>query len=305
MKHWTLMLKRIRHGGRQLWTRSRVWCGIEITADTVRVAVVQRKGHVWHLRATLAEPITDDAETALRRVMARLKQRVHHAVMALPTDAVIRLTLDVSAEMSEAEVALWARQEVAQRTGLEGEALAIDFKRKPLNADRTLLTVVAARREHVSAVEAQAVRAGYPLRAVESEWHALERLCRYLPHQGAMIGLLVVTAQRVGLYVFQAEQMHTCRVVPCDMAPDVSAEQRNEMLIQHAQRAWSFVLAAGFQPHQLWLSGEYATLPLLAEQLSAHFQMTCPRVLLPDLPKGGALAFFTALGLALWGLPDG
>ncbi|MFW9605474.1 MAG: type IV pilus biogenesis protein PilM [Pseudomonas sp.] len=305
MKHWTLMLKRIRHGGRQLWTRSRVWCGIEITADTVRVAVVQRKGHVWHLRATLAEPITDDAETALRRVMARLKQRVHHAVMALPTDAVIRLTLDVSAEMSEAEVALWARQEVAQRTGLEGEALAIDFKRKTLNADRTLLTVVAARREHVSAVEAQAVRAGYPLRAVESEWHALERLCRYLPHQGAMIGLLVVTAQCVGLYVFQAEQMHTCRVVPCDMAPDVSAEQRNEMLIQHAQRAWSFVLAAGFQPHQLWLSGEYATLPLLAEQLSAHFQMTCPRVLLPDLPKGGALAFFTALGLALWGLPDG
>lgn len=305
MKHWTLMLKRIRHGGRQLWTRSRVWCGIEITADTVRVAVVQRKGHVWHLRATLAEPITDDAETALRRVMARLKQRVHHAVMALPTDAVIRLTLDVSAEMSEAEVALWARQEVAQRTGLEGEALAIDFQRTPLNADRTLLTVVAARREHVSAVEAQAVRAGYPLRAVESEWHALERLCRYLPHQGAMIGLLVVTAQRVGLYVFQAEQMHTCRVVPCDMAPDVSAEQRNEMLIQHAQRAWSFVLAAGFQPHQLWLSGEYATLPLLAEQLSAHFQMTCPRVLLPDLPKGGALAFFTALGLALWGLPDG
>ena len=305
MKHWTLMLKRIRHGGRQLWTRSRVWCGIEITADTVRVAVVQRKGHVWHLRATLAEPITDDAETALRRVMARLKQRVHHAVMALPTDAVIRLTLDVSAEMSEAEVALWARQEVAQRTGLEGEALAIDFQRTPLNADRTLLTVVAARREHVSAVEAQAVRAGYPLRAVESEWHALERLCRYLPHQGAMIGLLVVTAQRVGLYVFQAEQMHTCRVVPCDMAPDVSVEQRNEMLIQHAQRAWSFVLAAGFQPHQLWLSGEYATLPLLAEQLSAHFQMTCPRVLLPDLPKGGALAFFTALGLALWGLPDG
>lgn len=305
MKHWTLMLKRIRHGGRQLWTRSRVWCGIEITADTVRVAVVQRKGHVWHLRATLAEPITDDAETALRRVMARLKQRVHHAVMALPTDAVIRLTLDVSAEMSEAEVALWARQEVAQRTGLEGEALAIDFQRTPLNADRTLLTVVAARREHVSAVEAQAVRAGYPLRAVESEWHALERLCRYLPHQGAMIGLLVVTAQRVGLYVFQAEQMHTCRVVPCDVAPDVSAEQRNEMLIQHAQRAWSFVLAAGFQPHQLWLSGEYATLPLLAEQLSAHFQMTCPRVLLPDLPKGGALAFFTALGLALWGLPDG
>lgn len=305
MKHWTLMLKRIRHGGRQLWTRSRVWCGIEITADMVRVAVVQRKGHVWHLRATLAEPITDDAETALRRVMARLKQRVHHAVMALPTDAVIRLTLDVSAEMSEAEVALWARQEVAQRTGLEGEALAIDFKRKTLNADRTLLTVVAARREHVSAVEAQAVRAGYPLRAVESEWHALERLCRYLPHQGAMIGLLVVTAQRVGLYVFQAEQMHTCRVVPCDMAPDVSAEQRNEMLIQHAQRAWSFVLAAGFQPHQLWLSGEYATLPLLAEQLSAHFQMTCPRVLLPDLPKGGALAFLTALGLALWGLPDG
>lgn len=299
------MLKRVRHGWRRLWTRSRVWCGIEITAEAVRVAVVQRKGHAWQLRATLTEPITDDAETALSRVMARLGKSVHHAVMALPTDAVIRLTLDVSAEMSEAELALWARQELVQRTGLEGEALAIDFQRKPLNADRALLTVVAARREQIAVLEAQAVRARCPLHAVESEWHALERLCRYLPHQGAAVGLLVVTAQRVGLYVFQAEQMQTCRVLPCDFSPNASDEQRNETLIQHAQRAWSFVLAAGFQPHQLWLSGEYAALPLLAEQLTAHFHITCQRVVLPALPNGGELAFFTALGLALWGLPDG
>lgn len=301
MEHWTLILKRLQRGWQWLWRKPRFWLGIVITPDTVRVALVQRNGAAWQLIHTLTEPVlNDDAATALRRVKARLNRRVHHVVMALPTDAVMRLTLDVSAEMSDAELVVWVRQELVQRTGLNDEALAVDFR----HHTATSVEVVAARCEQVQVLEAQAQQAQLPLHAIESEWHALERICRHVPTQAA-VGVWVVSAQRVGLYVFHERRIQTCRILAWEAVPSASVEQRTETLIQHAQRAWSFVLAAGVAPQQLWLSGEYADFPHLADQLAAHFQRECRPVAVPLLANGGEPAFFMALGLALWGLENG
>lgn len=285
-----------------LWKGREYWLGVEVNKYAVRVVQILRQKDMWCWLASASAPITNDTEQALQQALAQLPvARKQCVVASLPAEAVIRLSLEADADMSDTEMAEWLRQEAGQRMGIAPDILALDFMRPEANDGRVFLPVLASRCEQVLALEKQLNNSGLHVMAIEGEAQAIQRVCCLAGIQTA--ALLILEPQRAVLHFFQDGVVQQSHVLPDEAVMQV------DTLAGHVQRAWQFMQATGIYVPCLYISAISLDETLVA-QLQMLLGVPCSGItLLPryadSVPNIAAVApFFVALGLALWGYHD-
>ncbi len=119
----------------------------------------------------------DEVGDRIAEAAAALRAPGRVAVAAVPSAAVMQRNLDLSAELSDAEVEAQILLDVARLIPYPAAEASIDFQRVGgAEQDRNAVLLSVCRGEQVAAREQALIRAGLRALAVDVEHHALERI---------------------------------------------------------------------------------------------------------------------------------
>lgn len=244
----------------------------------------------------------------------KLRSRRGDAVTAVPGSAVMQRTIEMDAEMSDAEVEAQIIVEADRHIPYPLEEVCIDFCRRagPETGTGTVLLSIC-RREHVTSRVQALEQAGLRAAVVDVEHHALERAWRLLrpPQDTARpVAIVDIGAGAVHLHVILDGRVIYGREQPFGIAGSPGQDMALRIAgvaKQVGQSLQLFVSSSGHrQVESVYLTGDVAAAEGLAgslqEALSIPAQVANP---LPTAVDGqvskDAPALMLAAGLAIPG----
>lgn len=297
--------------------------GIDISAKTVRAALIQKKGNAMQLLALVSEPIIDDAlNHALLELKIKLNKAcklpwyfVSHQVMGVAQSNVALKRFCILPNTHEQEQYIQIGLQLAESLGLPVDDLLYDYCPLPQSEG---VEVYACRRSVVDKSLVSLSDAGYQLSVIELQTHALIRLYhRQLKQKKCSESALILDLgyERLQICAGDDKSILFFRELPLSFdiqneSPTKARLTYNEQLVDIIQRQYQVAVTSltGLQINCLWLSGENAQnvdILLLKERLQWDVKTLNPlqgfnysSEFIDDLPEP-ACAWSIAMGLAL------
>jgi len=197
------------------------WVGVDIGSSSVKLVALSQSGHEYQIDSYAVVPLPPTAvvdgnvenvgevSDAIERGLKICGTKLEHAVVAVPSSAVITKKLEISNTFSDMELEEQVKIEADQFIPYALDEVALDYEViGPVPNHTTLneILLVACRRDDVSSRE-DAVNAT-PLKCeiVDVDTFAMERLLPMLQTfaEGALVGLVDIGASTLTLNVFQS-----------------------------------------------------------------------------------------------------
>ncbi|UTT83705.1 type IV pilus assembly protein PilM [Vibrio pelagius] len=286
--------------------------GIDINNHSIKAVVLKPVGELYALVGYKELPITDDIFTdnhtlEYQKTVKKLKELrrglpfgCRHAAISVPDNTVISKVLQIESDLEDREKEFSIYQTFAHQSPFPIEELSLDFIK--LDDERfgkgltTSYQVYATRKEVVESRSLALSKAGFQPIVVDTQAHGLLNIWQlatrlYPQKQNWMLVDIGVTQTSLGLIsqsgvpFFKDIAFGTQTVNQSDSRSELtisfgSVEQNQTFtisLIEKLKR--QLQLYASINSMQslkgIWLTGEGAETPLLAEHLERHFQIPC------------------------------
>ncbi|MDK9739927.1 type IV pilus assembly protein PilM [Vibrio sp. D404a] len=286
--------------------------GIDINNHSIKAVVLKPVGELYALVGYKELPITDDIFTdnhtlEYQKTVKKLKELrkglpfgCRHAAISVPDNTVISKVLQIESELEDREKEFSIYQTFAHQSPFPIEELSLDFVKlddnRFGNGSTTNYQVYATRKGVVESRSLALTKAGFRPIVVDTQAHGLLNIWQlatrlYPEKQSWMLVDIGVTQTSLGLIsqsgvpFFKDIAFGTQALYQNDSGDEAansfgSAQQTQAFtvsLIEKLKR--QFQLYASVNSMQslkgIWLTGEGAETPLLAEQLERHFQLAC------------------------------
>ena len=286
--------------------------GIDINNHSIKAVVLKPVGELYALVGYKELPITDDIFTdnhtlEYQKTVKKLKELrrglpfgCRHAAISVPDNTVISKVLQIESDLEDREKEFSIYQTFAHQSPFPIEELSLDFIK--LDDERfgkgltTSYQVYATRKEVVESRSLALSKAGFQPIVVDTQAHGLLNIWQlatrlYPQKQNWMLVDIGVTQTSLGLIsqsgvpFFKDIAFGTQTVNQSDSRSELtisfgSVEQNQTFtisLIEKLKRQLQLYASINSM-HSLkgiWLTGEGAETPLLAEHLERHFQIPC------------------------------
>lgn len=286
--------------------------GIDINNHSIKAVVLKPVGELYALVGYKELPITDDIFTdnhtlEYQKTVKKLKELrkglpfgCRHAAISVPDNTVISKVLQIESELEDREKEFSIYQTFAHQSPFPIEELSLDFVKLDDNrfgkGSTTSYQVYATRKEVVESRSLALTKAGFRPIVVDTQAHGLLNIWQlatrlYPEKQSWMLVDIGVTQTSLGLIsqsgvpFFKDIAFGTQALYQGDSGNEVannfhSAQQTQAFtvsLIEKLKRQLQLYASVNSMQSLkgIWLTGEGAETPLLAEQLERHFQLAC------------------------------
>lgn len=286
--------------------------GIDINNHSIKAVVLKPVGELYALVGYKELPITDDIFTdnhtlEYQKTVKKLKELrkglpfgCRHAAISVPDNTVISKILQIESELEDREKEFSIYQNFAHQSPFPIEELSLDFVKLDDNrfgkGSTTSYQVYATRKEVVKSRSLALTKAGFRPIVVDTQAHGLLNIWQlatrlYPEKQSWMLVDIGVTQTSLGLIsqsgvpFFKDIAFGTQALYQGDSGNEVannfhSAQQTQAFtvsLIEKLKRQLQLYASVNSMQSLkgIWLTGEGAEIPLLAEQLERHFQLAC------------------------------
>lgn len=196
------------------------WVGVDIGSSSVKLVSLSQHGHDYQVDSYAVVPLPPSAvvdgtvenqgevSDAIERGIKICGNKLRHAVIAVPSSAVITKRLEISNAFSEQELEEQVKIEADQFIPYALDEVALDFEViGPVDNNHALneILLVACRRDDVSSREEAVNGAQLQCEIVDVDTFATERLLPLLEgcNPDALIGLVDIGASTLTLNVFR------------------------------------------------------------------------------------------------------
>lgn len=200
--------------------RNAGWVGVDIGSSSVKLVSLSQHGHDYQVDAyaIVALPVTavvdgtveneDEVSDAIRRALTICGIKLKHAVVAVPSSAVITKHLEISNAFTELELEEQVKIEADQFIPYALDEVALDFEvigPVPKHPNLNDILLVACRREDVDTREQAVNSADLTCEVVDVDTFAMERVVPLLEgvSEEGIVGLVDIGAATLTLNVFQ------------------------------------------------------------------------------------------------------
>ncbi|MDK9762693.1 type IV pilus assembly protein PilM [Vibrio sp. D420a] len=286
--------------------------GIDINNHSIKAVVLKPVGELYAVVGYKELPITDDIFTdnhtlEYQKTVKKLKELrkglpfgCRHAAISVPDNTVISKVLQIESDLEDREKEFSIYQTFAHQSPFPIEELSLDFikldDKRFGNGSTTSYQVYATRKEVVESRSQALTKAGFRPIMVDTQAHGLLHIwqlaTRLYPEKQSWIMIDIgVNQTSLGLIpqsgipffkdiAFGTQALYQAGNIGEHTTPFASAEQTQSFtvnLIERLKRQFQLYASANSLQalRGIWLTGEGAETPMLAEQLERHFQLAC------------------------------
>jgi len=164
--------------------------GLDISSTSVKLLELSRSGGKYRVESYGVEPLPENAVVeknisdvegvgeAIQRLIERSKTKVKLAAVAVAGSAVITRTIEMPANLSDAQLEDSLRAEADQYIPYPLEEVALDFEVRgpsPRSEEQVEVLLAACRRENVEMRQAALEIGGLKAKVVDIEAHCMQR----------------------------------------------------------------------------------------------------------------------------------